>query len=382
MQNIISLDDVIASEAKFGCVLECDLKKVNDLKKIDPKCKYDITYIPLSFKHINGKLMKAKIKFTEIIIASSAKIPQGANDNIKHLTISFIKMSKKDIAGGDYDAKEKESEEKQIAENARVASNIERYEAYNTKFLKVLDIIDTSYKTVCDDLKSKEKELDFKLKKDRKQDKVNVCSIKQISRESAETNGDVIVLENPIYRLRISACVKNNAHKGKIGIWSNYHNMFKPTVFDTKKMTKKNNYQPVPAKVKVGGKLRSLDVNNASSFITYKSLIGGSITFDCISVSNAGLSLSNSFYDLYVFRHKSKAAQNAITNSEILAMRGGIDEDDAEDSDAEIIETDHKSDAEKVDADEEEYDDDEDGDADEPHDSDDDQSDKKPRGKK
>ena len=61
MQNSISLDDVIASEKKFKCVLTYNAKKARDLKTLNPKSKYDTTYIPLLFKHINGKEMPVKI---------------------------------------------------------------------------------------------------------------------------------------------------------------------------------------------------------------------------------------------------------------------------------------------------------------------------------
>jgi hypothetical protein len=384
MQNTISLDDVIASETKFGCVLEYDIKKVRDLKTLNPKSKYDTTYIPLLFKHVNGKSMRVKIKFSEIMISSGAKIPQGSDDGgiAKNLNISFMKMSKTDIEGGDYEAKEKDSEEKQLKENKRISDNIARYEQYNAKFIKVLEIIDLSYKSVCEDLKKKE-DLPFRIKKDRKQTDVVIYSMKQVTRLNKETNTDD-ALENPIYRLKVSVCMKDNCNKGQIGIWSTYNNEFKPTVFDARKMTKRNNYQPVPAKVKVGGKLRNLDVSNASSFITYKSLIGGSIMFECITASKFGLSLSNSFYDLYVFRHKSKAQQNVITKEEILAMRGGVEEEEEEEEDVEIIESkDNSDEKDNDDEDEEEYDEDGDNeDDDEPNDSDDNQSDKKPRGKK
>ena len=141
-------------------------------------------------------------------------------------------------------------------------------------------------------------------------------------------------------------------------------------------MTKKNNYQPVVAKVKVAGKLRDLDVNNASSFIAYKSLVGGTIWFDCITVSSVGLSLSNSFYDLYVFRHKTKVVKQNISREEIIAMRGGADENE-EESDSEVEET--KKDGDRAgDNEDEDEDEDEDNevgdngnDSNEPHDSDD-----------
>ena len=369
MQASISLNDVIESNEKFGCVLDVDLSKVRDLKKLNPQSKYDTSYIPLVFKHVNGKTMKVKVKIMEQIIASGAKAPQSADskETPKHLQISLMKMARSEIEGGDYVPKEKKDAELQEIENKRVSNNIDRYIDNNEKLIKVLDILDESYKQVCDDLK-KNKSLDFRLKKDRKQTDITVWSIKQSTRLIKETDEEV-PLENPIYRIKLPVCNKNS----KIGIWSNYHNQFKPTVFDTRKMTAKNKYQSVPARVKVGGKLRDLDVSNASSFITYKSLIGGTISFECIVASKFGLSLSNSFYDLYVFRHKSKVVQITLTDAEIIAMRGGCGEEDDE-SDAELDESESKSNNnDDDDDDDDEEDDDDDDDEDDDDDDDDDE---------
>ena len=371
MQSTITLDDVIASAAKYdGSVLEVDYKKIRDLKKLNPKSVFDTTYIPLLFKHINGKTMKAKIKFSEQIIASGAKIPQGSDEDgiAKNLNISFMQLKREDIEGGDYVPKVKKTESEQIKENKRVSNNIDRYMENNMKFLKVLDIIDKSYKTACADLKEKSKSLDFLLKKDRKQTDIVVYSMKQSTRINKDTNEDE-KLESPIYRLKVPVCKKD----GRIGIWSNYNNEFKPTVFDARKMTKKNNYQPVAAIVKVDGKSRELDVNNAGSFIVYKSLVGGTILFECIVSSKFGLSLSNSFYDLYVFRHKEKIVTQTISREEILAMRGGEEEDD-DDSDAEVeIKVKSNDDEEDEDNDDDDNDNAQE-DGKEPHDSDDEDS--------
>lgn len=367
MQSSITLDDVLASAGKYnGCVLVADLKKVRDLKKINPKSKFDTAYIPLLFKHVNGKNMKVKIKFNEQLIASNAKAPQGASDDEapKQLNVAFMCMKRGDIEGGDYVPKGKETKDEQEKENKRVSDNIQRYMANNEKFINVLNIIDASYKSVCKELMGDENSLPFKIRKDRKAKDIPIWSMKQATRLDKETDVEE-KLENPIYRLKISVC-KHKDHNGKIGIWSNYHNEFKPTVFDARKMTKKNNFQPVPAKVKVDGKMRDLDVNTASSFIVYKSLIGGTITFECIVASKFGLSLSNSFYDMYVFRHKTKEEQQTIGRDEILAMRGGCEEEES-DSDPELEIVDNNVDN----CDDEE----EDVTANEPHDSDEEEDD-------
>ena len=380
MQHSISLDDVIASAAKFKCVLTYNAKKARDLKSLNPKSKYDTTYIPLLFKHINGKEMPVKIKFGEQLIGSSAKAPQGSDEEgiPKHLNISFMKMKREDVEGGDYVPKEKDTPELQDVEDKRVSDNIDRYMSNNEKFLKVLDIIDSSYKTVCADIKEKESTFSFRVRKDRNQKDITVFSIKQVTRLDRDTNKDE-KLENPIFRLKLPVCKKD----GRIGIWSNYHNAFRPTVFDARKMNKKNNYQPVPAKVKVDGKLRDLDVTNVSSFVVYKSLIGGNISFECIVASKFGLSMNNSFYDLYVYRHKTKSSQPTLSKDDIIQMRGGASEDEEdEDDDAELVDENDEDDdadnvdavdAEPVDTDEEPDDDDEDEDDDDEDEDDEDE---------
>lgn len=350
MQKSISLDDVIASEAKFGCVLSYNAKEVRDLKTLNPKSKYDTTYMPIKFKHVNGTEVPVKIKISEIMIGSSAKAPQGSDDDgiPKHLNISFMNLKKSDIEGGDYVPNKKNTPELQEIENKRVSDNIARYEDNLKKFIKVLDIIDSSYKKLCEDIKSNENSFTFRVRKDRNQKEINVFSIKQVTRLNRESNQDE-KLENPIFRLKVPVC-KND---GRVGVWSNYHNSFKHIVFDARRMNKKNNYQPVPAKVKVDGKLRDLDVTNASSFISYKSLIGGNITFECIVASKFGLSMNSSFYDLYVYRHKAKSSQNTISREEIIQMRGGVDENEDEESDVEISDEKSEKDVEDEDEDEE-----------------------------
>ena len=362
MQKSISLDDVLASEAKFGCVLSYNAKDVRDLKTLNPKSKYDTTYLPIKFKHVNGSEVPLKIKISEIMIGSSAKAPQGADEDgiPKHLNIAFMNLKRSDIEGGDYVPNKKSSPELQEVENKRVADNITRYSDNLKKFVKVLEIVDSSYKKLCEDIKTNEASFSFRVRKDRNQKEINVFSIKQVTRLNRESNKDE-KLENPIFRLKVPVC-KND---GRVGLWSKYHNSFKPIVFDARRMNKKNNYQPVPAKVKVDGKLRDLDITNASSFISYKSLIGGNITFECIVASKFGLSMNSSFYDLYVYRHKAKSSQNTISKEEIIQMRGGVDENEDEESDVELADE-----KEEKNVDDDEDDDDEECEDKEPVDSD------------
>jgi hypothetical protein len=368
MQSTITVDDVIASFDKYGNIFTWNENNYRDLKEKNSKALYDCTYIDLNFKNVSGKEMKAKFKFSEQVCFSGAKAPEGSDDKKEgpnSISVAFSHMSEDDIKVG-FPAKEKANEEKQTKENKRVSDNIKKYVENNNKFLKVLNIIDASYKLVCEDMKSKSKTLKFRLKKDRNVKEVNIFSIKQSSRLDRDTNQDVD-LEHPIYRVKAPVYRKD----GRVGIYSNYHKEFKYTVFDAKKMTKKNNYTPVPARVKVKGKLRDLDVNNASAFWTRLSLIGGTLTYDCVVSSKFGLSLSNSFFDAYVFRCNVVTKEPTLSAAELSAMRGGASsEDEDEDEDVEIIDKDDKS---------EPHDSDDDAGiarvSAEPHDSDDDDAD-------
>ena len=387
MQSVITTDDVLASYKLFGYIFEADLKKFRDLKKLNPKSQYDATYISLLFKHVNGKLMKPKIEFSEQLISSSAKKPQNGGgedekdnnkDIPKYMNISFNRLDRETVSSGDYVPKKKDSDSDQLVEDKRVSDNIDRYLENNEKFLNVLDIIDKSYKHVCEELKKQESTLEFRLKKDRKQTDVVVYSIKQASRLDKETNKDV-ELDNPIYRVKLPVCKKEN-FTGRIGIWSSYGGEFKSTVFDARKMTSKNNYQAVPATVetiisddarkkfkKQGVKvynrvadgvkqyyiLENLDFNNADKFITYKSLVGGTLYVEGITSSKFGLSLSVNFFDLYVFKHKTKEVQNNAKEIAIK-MRKCMNE---EEEDADKIDEDDDASNEEKNEDSEDEDD-------------------------
>ena len=71
------------------------------------------------------------------------------------------------------------------------------------------------------------------------------------------------------------------------------------------------------AKVKVGSKLKSLDMKNAGSFITQKSLIGGTLEIPEMIVSTFGISMTVKFKELYVRRHKSKLNEPTFTKKDI-----------------------------------------------------------------
>ena len=152
MQSSITFDDVLASATKFGCVLVPDYEKVRDLKKLNPKSALDTTYIPILFRHINGKNMKVKINFSEQMIASGAKITQGGDEE-EDDDEQENEQEPHDSDDDNEDSQDISLANSNLSNSIVVSDNIDRYMENNIKFQKVLDIIDTSYKTICDELK-------------------------------------------------------------------------------------------------------------------------------------------------------------------------------------------------------------------------------------
>ena len=111
---------------------------------------------------------------------------------------------------------------------------------------------------------------------------------------------------------------------------------FKPNVYNARKMTKKNNYTAVLATVKNDGRIEALDKINASTFITFKSILGGEMDFRDICISKNGFSLDNKFLDLYVTRNKNVVSTETFSAEERQDM-AGIDEGEDSESDVEIV---------------------------------------------
>lgn len=81
--------------------------------------------------------------------------------------------------------------------------------------------------------------------------------------------------------------------------------------------------------------MKDLDIRNAGSFITYKSLIGGIVEFPEIIVSKFGFSLSSRFRELYVRRYKKSESESVFSNDDIKGLNEGCEENES-DSDVEL----------------------------------------------
>jgi hypothetical protein len=387
-KNITPADVIASNEKNPGSVLTWSPDKFRDLKKINKKAKFDVTWVNVQFVTESGKKVPCRLKVNNVILGSGAKAPQTKDEgDISNYNIQFKKLLREEIEGGDYVPRVRETPEAQKIEDKRVSKNIDDYLANNDMLIQALDILQTSFVKVAKEIieADKAKTLKFTVRKDRKVKDTPICMIKQSSRYD-EDNREEVALPAAIFRIKLPVYKKD----GRIGQWNTFKDEFRDIVFDARKMTKKNGFKPVPAYVKKDKKKMPLDRKNVQGFITYKSLISGSINFDSATISKAGISLGNKFYDMYIIRHRSARVKETVTVSEITDMRTGLasddegtddeiedvkdeDEDDGEHTDKDddkqaAPDGDDTSDGEELDGDDDEEsddEDDEDGDEDE-----------------
>jgi hypothetical protein len=326
---IVTVKDVLESAEKYGNdnVLTWDPKTYRDLKQKNKNNPYDVTYIPIKFKYIDGNEISLKLKLLKVVIASGAKL-SAEQKPPKNMTIVFREFSKKELESGDNAPKKMETIQEQEIENEKKKKLVDALFESTNNAIKALGIIDASYIKICNELKGMSKDLPFSIQKNKKSKDVDICPFRQLTRENKEDpNGDPIPLEHALTRIKLMLGKSgdvgienwNSANKG----WDFAHN-----VYDARKMTKKNNYQPVLAKVKENGRWCNLNKDNASAFITYNSTVGGVIDFECIVASKAGLSLSNKFKDLHVKRNTKAGSYSMYSPEDMEELKADTDDDD------------------------------------------------------
>lgn len=338
MNQFVTVEDILASAKKYGndSVLTWDPEKYRDSKQHSKTSKYDCTWLQFRFKKVSGDSVPLTLKFNKVLTGSQAKMPAMQNE-FKHLQIVFRKFELDDILKGDYAPKAMDDPESQAAEDARATKIAESYKDSTDKFVDAMLIIDQSYRKLCSEI-LQAKKLPFSVRKKSKRNApadnsdIEVFRIVQTTRQDQDNPGSEIELESPLVRIKL---LMNK--EGKIGaeMWNRDLNkrVFIPNVYNSRK--KDANGNPVIAQIKSGKKLVPLDHENAKSFITYKSIVGGMIQFQDITISTAGLSLQNNFKSLYVVTNKSKSANNDFTNEDLQDMVQGMNLKDDE-SDIEL----------------------------------------------
>jgi hypothetical protein len=315
--------DIIAIKQKYP--KECILKILADKTRKNKNEKQPTYYIPIVIKNLAGKYVSCNLKFGRQIITSNAKIPFGVDsETAKDVRISYRRIKDEDLEGTEYDP-----------------SKYEDLKASNKEFIEALDIIADEAIALCKTvLKSKSDK--YKINKNK-----TINSFRQTHREATEDEvndkladeDDKIKLETPIYRLKLPA----DPNTKKLGYFSDQKG-HTYNVFDMKKASQaaKNSKAPqkVVAKIKTPNGYVDLDVNNAKHFISYMSLTGGVVNFDCICISKSGLSQMQKIRELHVWKHKSMSVP-AIDNEDIqqAAEYGNNNEDEEEVNLDEPVET-------------------------------------------
>jgi hypothetical protein len=318
--SLITLHDVIASaNVNNGHVLDVDLTKVKELQS-NP-----VVYIPLVFINAAGNKQPCKIKIESQITASCAKQNEASKGKgiPKHVQVNFNKLSEEDLVGDFFDPRKFDTEEENKNELARISKNNKKYLSNNALFIECLNILENSFKYVCEQLinSSKKSELKFKLNKTMFKD-IPILQFKQETlNKDKQANEELL---NPIYRCRISV----DKNTGKIGYMYAKKNEFIYTIFDLAKSIKEKG-KNVPARNCIGknkdGTPRYEDLNyeNVGKFLTRFSEISAILTFDSISSSKSGLSISNSLSEIMTNRHNKVNKQSHSINEQ-LNMNGGI----------------------------------------------------------
>ncbi len=351
--NCLIIQDIYDSAEKFGrenvlvCFLDVDnwtKEKFGEDPFRDNKKngkKNDCTWVAIRFRHIDGSFRRAVFKFKKVLTASKAKIPAKVEkESAKYLNIAFKVMEPDEIRGGDFVARIMPTDAEQAKENARIESNINTYYENTKTYFGALDILNASFMRIANELKEKsKKDVGFTVKKNKSSPTVAVFPIIQTTMKDEESEEEFEI--EPIARIKLPS----GSNTRKIGIdMYNYESKsrtFKPIVYDARKMNSKNDHEPVFAKVRVGSRLVHLDIDNAGSFITYKSIIGGTFEITEIIVSTFGISMATRFRELFVRRHKTKLIEPPFTKKDIIDLNDGeiSDEDDEDavlDDDADV----------------------------------------------
>lgn len=363
----ITPKDILASAKHHnGDILDFKANEFRDNKTKNKKAIYDVSWIPIYFKFVEKsatgqkqiKLVPIKkIEFNKVITSSGLKLPQiKSGDNLKCMLLTFRKLTWDDVYGGDYVEKPKKTPEEQEIERNALKTRIGSLLENTNEFVEALDCIANGHRILCEKLKQQAGSLKFKIKKDKSHtnDSIPIRSIRQTHRERKDDDGeaedddedDGIVLPTPLYRIKVPVydgqLVISWFKKGTKDVET------KDIIFDSRKTLIDDNgrVEYKPAKVKVNNKWQSLNINNASAFLTFKSEIAGTISFPEIIASKNGLSLANQFDMLLVRRHKSKQTYSDIDTTVARSM---VKNPDSDDEDVEMNEETNKNSKSSVD---------------------------------
>jgi hypothetical protein len=306
--------DIIEASKKYG---------KGKLFKLDPtntrsnkNTAHPTWYVPFTCISASGKYSRLNLKFNKQIISAHAAIPKKMDkEKASYVTVSYRELTSDDLSITQY------PEDKH---NELLRGNKEFVQALNIIADEYMEMVKTQLMSkenkALNKYKIKEKKINCYRQSLRERLPGEESHKKSSENEEDEEDddNDKISLEHPIFRIRIKSDTKTR----KLGYRSDGKS-HQYVVFDSNKVNKEKGTKYVPAKLKQNGKLVDLTLDNVGSFITYMSLTAGMINFECVCLSQTGISLICSFLDLHVAHHpKMKREQMSTEDIEEMHSFG------------------------------------------------------------
>ena len=285
-------------------------------------------YIPFTCVTKTDTRAPLVLQFKRQLIGASSRVAHGQ----KVEAANDVRVLYKLLEPEDYENSEYNTESYPVAKKAELIE-------YNRTLIKAFTIIHEEYVIMVEKqivkrpknyTLNKNKTVNSFAQYERKASNAEKEADEKLSDADRKVNADgKIKLPKPLFRIKLSVMQLPDR---RIGYKTN-DTPFIPLVYDVRKLTKENNFKPVPAKVLSGGRLTDLTIYNVGSFITYMSQSGGKIKFPDVCVSSSGISLSNTFHELHIAPHK-KVKTETFNADELLEMQdsGLTNNDDIEET--------------------------------------------------
>jgi hypothetical protein len=376
MSKAIMMNDIIKSGDYFkGDIFTYDVsdtKLVSDNQKNQSskgnKVAYDTTWLVLLFKKLidtetgEFKLVQIrKLEFENVLVGSKPSLPNKDDDpeKAKCMLTMFKELGIEVIRSGDYVPKVKENDADQTKENRRV-DEMTQILYDNTKlFVKGLDYIAAGFQIMaehlCEEFINTPDKFIFNMVKEANwviKDKSGeikmfnppIRSIRQTHRKDDKNPNRTIKLDAPLYRLKMPVV------NGKLlkswnakGAQKNEEYIYdaRKTVFN------KRSGEPTLVYAKIRDPItksqNSPSIKNIGDFITYKSIISGTLELPKFSISKQGISLVQGFTQLIVKTHRSQQQKDVSIKTSTLAFMKGESSDDEDTEDDKLPELDIQS---------------------------------------
>jgi hypothetical protein len=309
MANRVTTKDILASASHFnGDIFEWDYKNCSDNttnnQKKGIKVSYDTTWVPLLFKKLNEDKTVTKIQikaldFENIVVKSRPSKPTNNDDDksaankVKCMLMAFQEMTLEEIRTGDYVPKVKDTPEEQAAEDKRM-EDMTLLLFNNTKeFTDTLAAIADGFEKLCENIKDQyvenpesftfnmAKEQNWVIK-DKTKTKITmynppIRSIRQTHRKDEKNANNLILLDKPLYRLKMPVCDNKMllSWRSKSGGQETAEYIYdaRKTIIDRR--TGRSTLVPARIKNAINGTPGQLTTDNVGDFIRYKSIISG-----------------------------------------------------------------------------------------------------------